>query len=209
LHASCNDTYGARPMTTTPTVDGRSARAQRTRDSVVDAVLALVAEGNSRPTAREIAEQAGISVRSVYVHFDDLDDLFRAAAGRHFESLSDLLVPVDDALPLPERITACVDQRVQLHERSGAVRRAADQWAPQSPALADVIRQGRVVGRQDLERLFGPALGGRADEDVALSALTAVLGAETWDALREQGLSVDAAREVLAHTVVRLLEVPR
>jgi TetR/AcrR family transcriptional regulator, regulator of autoinduction and epiphytic fitness len=196
-------------MTTTPTVDGRSARSQRTRDSVVDAVLSLVAAGNSRPTAREIAEQAGISVRSVYVHFDDLDDLFRAAAGRHFESLSDLLVPVDGALALPDRITACVDQRVQLHERSGAVRRAADQWAPQSPALAEVIRQGRVVGRQDLERLFGPPLSGRADEDVALSALTAVLGAETWDALREQGLSVDAAREVLVHTVVRLLEVPR
>lgn len=196
-------------MTTTPTVDGRSARAQRTRDSVVDAVLALVADGNSRPTAREIAERAGISVRSVYVHFDDLDDLFRAAASRHFASLSDLLVPIDASLPLPERITACVDQRVRLHERAGAVRRAADQWAPQSPALAEVIRQGRVVGRQDLGRLFGPVLGGRADEDVTLSALSAVLGAETWDALREQGLSVEAAHEVLVHTVTRLLEDPR
>lgn len=196
-------------MTTTRTVDGRSARAQRTRDSVVDAVLALVADGNSRPTAREIAERAGISVRSVYVHFDDLDDLFRAAAGRHFERLSDLLVPTDASLPLPERIAASVDQRVQLHERAGAVRRAADQWAPQSPALAEVIRQGRLVGRQDVERLFGPALEGRADHEVALSALSAVLGAETWDALREQGLSVDAAREVLVHTVTRLLEEPR
>ena len=196
-------------MTTTPTVDGRSARAQRTRDSVVDAVLALVAEGDSRPTAREIAERAGISVRSVYVHFDDLDDLFRAAANRHFESLSDLLVPIDATLPGTERIAACVDQRVRIHERAGAVRRAADQWAPQSPALAEVIRQGRLVGRQDLERLFGPVLEGRADHDVALSALDAILGAETWDGLREQGLSVDAAREVLVHTVTRLLEEPR
>lgn len=196
-------------MTTTPTVDGRSARAQRTRDSVVDAVLALVAEGDSRPTAREIAERAGISVRSVYVHFDDLDDLFHAAANRHFESLSDLLVPIDATLPGTERIAACVDQRVRIHERAGAVRRAADQWAPQSPALAEVIRQGRLVGRQDLERLFGPVLEGRADHDVALSALDAILGAETWDGLREQGLSVDAAREVLVHTVTRLLEEPR
>lgn len=209
MHVPCNDTYGARPMTTTETVDGRSARSQRTRDSVVDAVLALVADGNSRPTAREIAERAGISVRSVYVHFDDLDDLFRAAAGRHFESLSDLLVPIDASLPVPERVTACVDQRVRVHERSGAVRRAAEQWAPQSPALAEVLRQGRVVGRLDLERLFGPVLEGRSDHDVALSALDAVLGAETWDGLREQGLSVDAAHEVLMHTVSRLLEEPR
>jgi hypothetical protein len=66
-----------------------------------------------------------------------------------------------------------------------------------------------VVGRQDLGRLFGPVLRGRTDEDVALSALNAGLGAETWDALREQGLSVDAAHEVLVHMVTRLLEEPR
>ena len=193
-------------MTTTPTVDGRSARAQRTRDSVVDAVLALVEDGNTRPTAKEIAERAGISVRSVYVHFDDLDDLFRAAASRHFAHMADLLTPVDAALPLPERVTASVDQRVGLHDRAGAIRRAAEQWAPQSPALAEVLRQGRVISRQDVERLFGPELAGRADEDVALSAITTILGAEAWDSLRAQGLSPAAAREVLVHTVNRLLE---
>jgi len=196
-------------MTTTPIVDGRSARAQRTRDSVVDAVLALVVDGNARPTAREIAERAGISVRSVYVHFDDLDDLFRSAADRHFASLADLLVPIDAELPLPERVHASIEQRAQVHERASGVRRAAEQWAPQSPALAEVLRQGRVIGWQDVERLFGPALRGRVDGDVALSAITTLLGAESWDNLRDQGLSVAAAREVLVHAVSRLLEEPR
>jgi AcrR family transcriptional regulator len=196
-------------MTSMPTVDGRSARAQRTRDSVVDAVLLLVAEGSVRPTAREIADQAGISVRSVYVHFDDLDDLFRAAADRHFAAVADLLVPIDAGLPIEARVAASVHQRVQLHERVGAVRRAAQLWAPQSPALAEVLRQGRLVGRRDIERLFGPELRGRVDEDVALSAITTLLGAEAWDSLREQGLSIDAAREVLTHTVTRLLEDTR
>jgi len=193
-------------MTSTQTVDGRSARALRTRESVVDAVLELVGRGQTRPTAREIADAAGISVRSVYVHFDDLDDLFRAAADRHFEQMASLLEPVDATLALDDRIAASADQRIQIHERFGAVRRAAEQWAPQSPALAEVLGQGRVVGRQDIERLFGAELVGRADHDATLSAVTLLLGAEAWDSLRGQGLSVGAAREVVVHSVTRLLE---
>jgi AcrR family transcriptional regulator len=193
-------------MASTQTVDGRSARAQRTRDSVVDAALKLAGQGHARPTAREIADAAGISVRSVYVHFDDLDDLFRAAADRHFEQMASLLQPVDATLPLAERVAASTDQRIQIHERFGAVRRAAEQWAPQSPALAEMLRQGRIVGRQDIERLFGAELTGRADHDTSLSAITLLLGAEAWDSLRDQGISVGAAREVVLHAVTRLLE---
>jgi len=192
-------------MTTTSTVDGRSARAQRTRDSVVDAVLDLAAAGNARPTAREIADGAGISVRSVYVHFDDLDDLFRAAADRHFQDMASLLTPVDASLGLRERIEASADQRIEIHERSGGIRRAAEQWAPHSPALAEVLRRGRALARQDVERLFGPALGDRRDHDAMLSAVTVLLGAEAWDSLRAQGLSVRAAREVVVQSVERLV----
>ncbi len=193
-------------MTSAHAVDGRSVRALRTRDSVVTAVLELAGSGIGRPTAREIADRAGISVRSVYVHFDDLDDLFRAAAARHTEQMASLLTPVDAALPLPQRIAAATQQRVAIHENFGAVRRAAEQWAPVSPALADVLRTGRDVGRQDAERLFGPALAGRTDDDVVLGAITLLLSATAWDALRDQGLSTEAAAETIVHTVTRLLE---
>ena len=169
-------------------------------------MLSLAGTGNARPTAREIADAAGISVRSVYVHFDDLDDLFRAAADRHLAHMAELLVPVDAALALPDRIAASVEQRVAIHERFGAVRRAAEQWAPQSAALADLLRQGRAVSRNDIERLFGAELKGRGDEDITLSAITTLMSAAAWDSLREQGLSVTAAREVVAHAVQRLLE---
>ena len=195
-------------MTSASAVDGRSARAQRTRDSVVTAVLELAGAGDARPTAKEIADRAGISVRSVYVHFDDLDDLFRAAAARHFEQMATLLHPVDAGLPLPERIAATTSQRIAINENFGAVRRAAEQWAPLSPALADVLRSGRDVGHQDIDRLFGPVLVGRADHDVALGAINLLLGPAAWDNLRYQGLSVDAAGEIIVHTLTRLLETP-
>ena len=47
-------------MATAPVTDGRSARSQRTRNAVVDALLELNREGNLRPTAKEIAERAGV-----------------------------------------------------------------------------------------------------------------------------------------------------
>jgi AcrR family transcriptional regulator len=52
-------------MSVAPVADGRSARSRRTRTAVVDALLRLLRAGNLRPTAREIASEAGISLRSV------------------------------------------------------------------------------------------------------------------------------------------------
>ena len=90
-------------MATAPVTDGRSARSQRTRNAVVDALLDLNREGNLRPTAREIAERANVSLRSVYVHFDDLEDLFLAAAKRHAELVSGMLIEVPATGPLRSR----------------------------------------------------------------------------------------------------------
>ena len=102
----------------TQAVDGRSARAQRTRDSVVNAVLELAGTGDARPTAKEIADCAGISVRSVYVHFEDLDDLFRSAAARHFEQMASILQPVDASLPVNDTLRSGVADSATLRARA-------------------------------------------------------------------------------------------
>jgi hypothetical protein len=43
-----------------PPLDGRSARALRTREAIVDACIGLVEEGELRPTAPRVAERAGV-----------------------------------------------------------------------------------------------------------------------------------------------------
>ena len=193
-------------MTTVPATDGRSARAERTRDSVVNAVLELVTAGNPRPTAKEIADQAGISVRSVYVHFDDLDDLFRAAVDRHQEHLAGLLYLIDAGLPIADRIRLKIDQRVELFERFGAVRRAAQQWAPQSPAFQRALKRGSKIARMDLDRLFGAEIHDPDLRDLTLAAVDAVSGPAAWDTLRENGNSVEEARAIITFALTRLLE---
>jgi AcrR family transcriptional regulator len=187
-------------------VDGRTARAQRTRETVVRALLGLVREGNPRPTAKEIAERAGISLRSVYVHFDDLDDLFAAAVRVHLRDTAAFLEPIDAALPLPERVRAFVEQRATLFDTGAAVRRAAVIWAPTSAPLRQALDRGQQVAWEDTVRLFGRELADAPDREARLEAVNVAGGAATWDHLRiERGLDFDRARAVIEVTVGSVL----
>ena len=77
--------------TVTPLTDGRNQRRDRNRDAVVTALLELYREGQLGPSAEEIAARAGISVRSLFRYFDDVDALVRAAIARQQEHLAPLV----------------------------------------------------------------------------------------------------------------------
>src|SRR5947207_14168050 len=113
-----------------PAIDGRTARAVRTREAIVDASIALVDEGDVRPTALRVAERAGVSVRSVFQHFEDLEGLYAAIANRLVERLSLVRVVVDPGLPLRERISEMAHGRARLLEVLTPIRRASAVHAP-------------------------------------------------------------------------------
>jgi TetR/AcrR family transcriptional regulator of autoinduction and epiphytic fitness len=193
-----------------PIVDGRAARSARTRDAVVHALLALISEGDVRPTAGRIAERAGISLRSVYVHFDDLDDLFNAAAREQRNRIFSLTRTLPATGPFEERLAAFVDQRSRVLEAIAPVARAASVQEPFSPALAATTRAARQLGRSELERVFAIELAGidTPTRDRALDACDALTCAEGWAFLRvHRGLDHHAAAATLA-TSLRLLLRP-
>ena len=63
--------------------DGRVRRSRETRARLFEATLALLGEGNWRPTAREIARRTGVSQRTGFAQFGTLNDLMTEAAARH------------------------------------------------------------------------------------------------------------------------------
>lgn len=200
--------------TTTPgTGNGkrsRTPRATRTREAVVDALLTLIDEGNLRPTAREIAAKAEVSLRSVYVHFDDVADLFHAAARRHFENLEPVIGQrlCDDNAPFQERIDAFVERRARIYEASTNIRRAAALQEPFSPAIRDILDGARRFGRAEIDHVFAAELSrpNTAHGARQRSGLEVVAGVEAWDVLRRrQGLSEDQARDVVRGLVLTVL----
>jgi TetR/AcrR family transcriptional regulator of autoinduction and epiphytic fitness len=189
--------------------DGRTARSAKTRDAIADALLDLLTEGNLRPTAREIATQAGVSLRSVYVHFDDLEDLYCVAAARHFERVAPMLEPVQSSGSMRDRVTALVDRRVRLYDKIGAVGRATERQAPFSPTLSRIVRQAYARSRRELERAFAIELEARAPEERArvLAIVDVLVHPRTWETIRDvHGFELDAAKRVIADAIVDQLD---
>jgi TetR/AcrR family transcriptional regulator, regulator of autoinduction and epiphytic fitness len=189
-------------------VDGRTRRAQRTRQGVIDAVLALIAEGDLRPTAPRIAERAGVSLRSVFQHFSDLDALFVEASDREISRISSRVETIDPSGPLDARIEAFVRQRARVLEQVTPARRAALLQEATSPAVVEVRDRLLALGREEVARTFEPELKTRKRDDRGelLDALDAATGWQMWEALRaHQGLGVDRAKAVVARIVRALL----
>jgi AcrR family transcriptional regulator len=189
-------------------IDGRTARALRTRDAIVDASIALVDEGDLRPTAPRIAERARVSVRSVFQHFDDLEGLYAAVGDRLVERLSHVVMTVDESLPLAARIEEVVRQRSILLEAITPVRRAATVHAPFSPEVTARLQAGHDFLRREIERVFAPELVALASarRTVVLDALDTALSWASWDNLRSlNGRSQDEARAVLVCTVTAIV----
>lgn len=194
-------------------VDGRLTRAARTRASVVDALLTLNDQGQLRPTARDIAAEAGVSLRSLYVHFDDLEALFVAAGRRHAERLTEVLPPMLTEGDLESRLDAFMTRRVRIHEFGAGVRRAAVLQAPFSPVLQQALSNGRQALRAEVKASFGPELAAAAAVDATarerlLSGLDIVTNTTTWESLRvHQEMSVDEAAAHVRDMVLSFIHV--
>jgi TetR/AcrR family transcriptional regulator of autoinduction and epiphytic fitness len=188
----------------TNVTDGRLLRANRTRDNVVDALLALIDQGNLRPTAREIAAQAEVSLRSLYVHFDDVEALFFAAALRHEERGAARIPETLTKGTFEERLVAFFERRGLIYELGHNVRRAAVLQEPFSLAIRAILEEARRLSRQELDCVFAPELAG-LDADrrrTTLASLDLVTCASGWDVLREQHhLDVDDATSVMCELV--------
>lgn len=191
-----------------PLTDGRALRAERTRRLVVEALLDLVQEGEPYPTAQQVSDRSGVSMRSIFRLFQDVDALHSAAIAAQLERVAQLFEPPDAAGPVESRLAAVVAQRTRLYETIAPVRRMAIRLAPRSRPIAAELARANAVLRAHLAELFAPELaalapGPQAD---ALEALDALTSWETWDRLRgAQGLEADEAAAVVTTTALGVL----
>ena len=186
-------------------VDGRAARALRTRHAVVDAMLDLVDEGNVRPSAALIAQRAGVSLRSVYQHFDDLETLFEVAAERHRQRYAHLEPLPDLPQQLDQRIQAFVAHQVRWLEAVGPMARAAALQAPFSPGVAHRLGAAWARHRERLAEAFAPELGHAQERERLLNAAEVATSWPSWESLRRTvGLSTGQAAGVVELALRRL-----
>ncbi|MEU4531672.1 TetR/AcrR family transcriptional regulator [Micromonospora ureilytica] len=188
-------------------VDGRTARAERTRAAIVEAHLALISEGDLRPTGERIAERAGISLRTLWTNFKDMETLFEASGAEVLRQQDAAHRPISPGLPLAKRVDAYCRQRARLLQLIAPSARAAQMREPVSEQLHRNRLKHIERVRDEVEELFAVELAeaGPGREQL-LNALVAASTWQAWSMLRYGlGLGVDQARAVMARTVGALL----
>jgi AcrR family transcriptional regulator len=187
--------------------DGRRLRRARNREAVVEALLAIVADGDLAPSAEAVAVRAGLSSRSLFRYFDDVDDLCRAAIARQHERVATLLErPGPDGGDVAVRAREIVLHRVDLFEAMGDVGRLARLRAPFQPLIAAGLADARRLLRQRMATALAPELDGLGTSTMVLDAADVLCSFEAHRLLRDDlGRSRDEIVDVMAAGILALV----
>jgi AcrR family transcriptional regulator len=163
----------------------------------------LVGEGDLRPSAQRVADRAGVGIRTVFRHFDEMDRLYAEMNARLRSMIRPLLAEGTPVGTLPRRARELVAKRCELYERVGPYKRAANLHRQSSDYLQKRHRSMVRDLRVDLERWL-PELG--AAPGPLVHALEAAVSFEAWDRLRsDQKLGQKDTREAMQTTVDALI----
>lgn len=192
-----------RPVKKAGPADGRAARSHRSRRAIVDAMRALHAEGDVRPTAPRVAERAGVSLRTVWQQFADMETLLVEAIRRDQEVLRSLTERIGPDQPLAARIAQFTGQRSRILEHMTPTWRAARLQEPFSAQLQQNKTLMLAKSQRELEAVFRPELVTLEDQlrRPLLRSLQAISIWSFWESLRtELGLAPDQARVLFEET---------
>src|SRR6266852_2203929 len=169
-------------LTRSYTMRARAESATRTRDRILDAVIALSEERLSvEIVLADVADRAGVSVQTLLRHFGSRQGLFQQAqACRVAQVRVERATPVGDAASAVRIIVAFYDRlgewslRLQAQEHSDELSRRT-------------VELGRRVHREWVEQAFTPQLAGRRDREELVDLLVVATDVLTWKILRRDG----------------------
>jgi AcrR family transcriptional regulator len=163
--------------------DGRIKRRARNREAVIVALLGLVREGNLEPGVEDISERAGVSPRSIFRYFYDLDDLVRAAINHEIrEAIPLAAIPEPGVGTLQRRIDSYVETRLNVYAATYQVSRVARFRSGTIPAIDEGLRTIAGLARERAEIHFATELAqpGNAQADFVLDALVVLTSFESY-----------------------------
>jgi AcrR family transcriptional regulator len=188
-------------------VDGRFLRTERTRQRIIEAFLALLQRGRD-PTANEIADHAGCSVRSVFERFHDMMALRVAAADHALDDTRSSDPASPDSSDRQRRLRGHVTMHASLCERMVPLWRNLLLHQNESDTLRQHVAGIRAGAMARLERAYGVELATLKPEHrrQTLIAAEAIIDIDCWARMREfHGLSFEEACEVWLAALDKLL----
>lgn len=177
---------------------------------MVEALLDLYRAGNLTPTVAEVAELSGVSHRSVFRYFEDLDELYRVGIEKN-RSAIEHLIPIRNfgGGTFAERVDHIVAQRLALWAEMDATAQVARMRAYSQPVLAEDLAKGRVFFRRQVAQQFEPELKvlPHAESLRILSSVDVMLSYETFALFsRDHCLTEDQVGDTIKKSLQLLLQ---
>lgn len=165
-----------------PVDDGRRARGDANRARIIQAMVELVVAGDPDPNADAVAEKAGLSVRTVFRHFEDKDAIFHA--------IDDLLVAAyQPLLTAPYRsenwkvqLFELIARRCTINEAAAVFRISAVMERYRSQFIAAKYRRLHAGEKRMLDAVLPPQL---QTSTKAGRAILIACSFDTWRLLRQ------------------------
>ena len=186
-----------------PSSDGRRQRSERSQTAIIEAALSLMDEGTLVPTAQQIADRAGVGIRSFFRHFADMDSLFLAADDMLLSSYEALFKVDDRTGALASRVARAVDLYGNAFGKLRPIILCTQAQLWRSPKLKENYAWHQKRLRKELE-LWLPEVAALPKD--RREALHAVASFDMWHRLREhQGLSPKASADIVSSLVMDLI----
>lgn len=177
-------------------LDGRRERSKSSRAKIVAAMLELVARGEVDPSAAQVASTAGVGLRSVFRHFDDMDALYREMTEVIEAEIMPMIAEPYRASSWRDRIRELAERRARVFETIMPYRISANLKRFQSNFLMRDYRRMLRMERASVEAALPPAI---LADTVRTHALNVALSFQCWRLLRhDQEMNVADARAVVA-----------
>ena len=182
--------------------DGRRRRSLDSRARIVAAMLELTKEGEIAPSAEQVAARAGVGLRTVFRHFDDMESLYSEMSAAIEAELEAVVQRPFVGATWRERLSELIERRTFAFEKITPFKNAADVHRHDSEFLAGAHERLVAALRVILRGVLPTEM---ARDALKFEALDMMMSFEAWRRLRaDQGLSVRRAREVLAAAVMRV-----
>lgn len=172
---------------------------------MVEATLALIFEGRV-PSSADIAERAGVTQRTLFNQFGDMDSLVLEVARRQSRRVAELAPHPEPELPLPERAERFATSMSAILEEAMHIR-----WAilrSGHPTALELVAGARTWVRELIRRSFAPELDAIVEprRDDVLDELELTVDPVAWRIRRlVQGHTCEEACTRVADTLCAIL----
>ncbi|WP_374139606.1 TetR/AcrR family transcriptional regulator [Sphingomonas sp. 32-62-10] len=165
-----------------PVDDGRRARGDANRARIIQAMVELVAAGDPDPNADAVAEKAGLSVRTVFRHFEDKDAIFHAIDDLLVAAYQPLLTAPYRSAHWKGQLFELIARRCTINEAAAVFRISAVMERYRSQFIAGKYRRLHAGEKRMLDAILPPEL---QTSTKAGRAILIACSFDTWRLLRQ------------------------